>query len=39
MVKIPNPLNDHIKPQKYRFGLRDPHLVYGDDIYEYLQNL
>jgi hypothetical protein len=34
MVK--NPIKP---PQIYRFGLRDPDLVYGDDIYKYLQNL
>ncbi len=25
--------------KKYRFGLRDPDLVCGNDIYKYLQNL
>jgi len=33
-------VKNHIKPpQIYRFGLRDPDLIYGDDIYKYLQNL
>jgi hypothetical protein len=26
-------------PKIYRFGLRDPDLVCGDDIYEYLEYL
>jgi hypothetical protein len=26
-------------PKIYRFGLRDPDLVYLDDIYEYLEYL
>jgi hypothetical protein len=33
-------VKNHINPQQtYSFGLRDPDLVYGDDIYKYLQNL
>jgi hypothetical protein len=27
-------LNGYVRPQNYRFGLRDPDLVYRDDIYK-----
>jgi hypothetical protein len=26
-------------PKNYRFGLKDPDLAYGDDIYKYLEYL
>jgi hypothetical protein len=40
MVKTPNPIKMVIlSPKIYRFGLRDPDFVYGDDIYKYLKHL
>jgi hypothetical protein len=40
MVKTPTPIKMTILgPKNYRFGLRDPDLVCGNDIYKCLEYL
>jgi hypothetical protein len=40
MVKTPKPIQMAILgPKIYRFGLRDPDLVYGDDVCKYFEYL